>query len=290
MLKIVRILGGLGNQMFNYATLLALRELYPDDVVKADCSLYRGYPLHNGLEIDRVFGVNVEQASMCELMRVTWPYCHYRLWQIGSHLLPRRSTMVREKADFSPVDLTRLPQNCYIDGYWQNECYFRNAEPIVRSAFYFTIPLDDRNKLIMSRIWSSEAVSIHVRRGDYLKHQRYTGICDLDYYRRAIELINNKINNPSFFVFSDDEEWCRQSLSEFFGVAPVEYINHNKGVNSYIDMQLMSSCRHNIIANSTFSWWGAWLNDNPAKIVVSPRRWLNMDLKMQPQCNSWILI
>ena len=115
-----------------------------------------------------------------------------------------------------------------------------------------------------------ESVGIHVRRGDYLNIPLYSGICDLPYYTRAIEYIKSKSKNPKFYIFSNDMEWCKINL-------PVEnavFVEANTGINSIFDMILLSSCKYNIIANSSFSWWGAWLNKNK-KAVIAPTKWYN---------------
>jgi hypothetical protein len=172
---------------------------------------------------------------------------------------------------FNP-ELFKLHGSFYLDGYWQNELYFKDIEKTIRSDFQFVRPIDERNKNIAELIKNSNSVSIHIRRGDYINNQLYSGICTEDYYQKAIRFINAKLKNKTFFVFSDDIQWCKSH----FNSDNFHFVQGNEGTNSYKDMQLMSYCKHNIIANSSFSWWGAWLNNNLGKIVIAPERWLNV--------------
>ena len=123
---------------------------------------------------------------------------------------------------------------------------------------------------ILDLIHETNSVSLHVRRGDYVKLQHIHGLCDLDYYAHAIRFITEHLTNPHFFIFSDDIQWVTNNLKIGFSHTFVD-INH--GHDSAWDMWLMANCKHNIIANSSFSWWGAWLNQNPNKIVVAPAQW-----------------
>ena len=288
-MKIVKILGGLGNQMFQYAFYISLRAKYPNDRIKVDCSYFKGYPLHNGLEIQRIFELELEQASFAELTSVTWPLYNYRLYQLGKRILPIRKTHYFEMSN-SNFDDNILKKECYLDGYWQNECYFENCRDTIRKIYHFILPLNLKNYDIKEEVKSVNSVGLHVRRGDYLKHKMYMGICEKDYYIAAIKYIRQHIDNPCFFVFSNDIEWCKGNINNAMNDCSVKYIDWNVNEQSYIDMQLMSECKHNIIANSSFSWWGAWLNNNPNKIIVSPKKWLNSNLKNSPQCPDWILI
>jgi hypothetical protein len=133
--------------------------------------------------------------------------------------------------------------------------------------------IDQRNRLIATEMQGLNAVSIHIRRGDYVKNELYNGACTLDYYRKAIDAISMRINDARFYLFSDDEQWAQDFLKILSIQAVV--IHWNKKADSYRDMYLMSQCKHHIIANSTFSWWGAWLNKNPQKTVIAPAIWFS---------------
>lgn len=135
-------------------------------------------------------------------------------------------------------------------------------------------PLSGENKIISDEIRKTNSVSLHIRRGDYITSKitnKFHGTCCLGYYKKAMKLINKKVKNPKYFVFSDDIYWVKKNLE----IKNAFYVDDNVGDKSYIDMQLMSMCKHNIIANSSFSWWAAWLNNNPNKIVIAPKKWFN---------------
>lgn len=276
-MKIVRIFGGLGNQMFQYALAVALREMHPDEQVWIDASCMKGYPLHNGYELQRIFGTSIAQAPQAQVARVAWPLPHYRLWQLGSRVLPRRRSMVVEGRDmaFMP-DLTGRSDDLLLEGYWQTERYFRTAAGAVRRAFRFPdFEPGSRNAALAARLGGCTSLSVHVRRGDYLKIANTSGICTMDYYKQAMDAMLARVQPELVVVFSDDARWCRENFGELLGGLPAEYVDWNGGNDSYRDMQLMSLCSHNIIANSSFSWWGAWLNQNPGKVVMAPSRWMN---------------
>lgn len=287
-MKIVKILGGLGNQMFQYALFLSLKERFPHEQVMIDTSCFRNYPLHNGFEVDRIFAQKAPVASWRNILKVAYPYPNYRFWKIGKYILPKRKTMCVERKNFSfdAAVLTRKG-DCYYDGYWQHEEYFCDMKETIWEAFSFPEPVDWRNKEIGALLQASDSVSLHVRRGDYVNHPLFRGICDLDYYKRAIHYMEERVNPQLYCVFSNDMAWCESHLRALLPGKEVVYVDWNKGAESYVDMRLMSLCRHNIIANSSFSWWGAWLNRNPQKVVVAPERWMNSPIE-DPVSDKWI--
>ena len=131
-MKIVKILGGLGNQMFQYALYLALEAYYKEEVIKIDTSCFRGYPLHNGYELKNIYGINALEATFMDKLKIAYPYNHYRIWQIFKRILPKRKSMFLESKneEFSENVFTQK-DNCYYDGYWQNERYFNNIRNII---------------------------------------------------------------------------------------------------------------------------------------------------------------
>ena len=275
-MKIVKILGGLGNQMFQYALYLSLKETFPQENVTVDLSCFHGYHLHNGFEIARIFSLHPDKATVMEILRIAYYYPNYFFWQIGKRVLPQRKTMCAEstKLLFDKSVLQREGDR-YFDGYWQDERYFIDCRRTILNTFKFP-PFTDDNNLALLKKMDTNSVSIHVRRGDYVGNKLYQGICDLNYYREAIMKISSYISPSMFCDFSNDIEWCRDNLESFIK-APIYYVDWNSGTESYRDMQLMSCCGHNIIANSSFSWWGAWLNQNSSKIVIAPKRWINLN-------------
>jgi hypothetical protein len=179
---------------------------------------------------------------------------------------------VDTNALFYESDFEHLTNHTILAGYFQNEAYFRAIEPIIRAGFRFKKPLAGHNARVAGEMASVLSVAIHIRRGDYVSNPANSlAVCDAAYYHRAIALMEQEVPNPQFFVFSDDMEWVRANIC--FGEHPCTFVDWNTGTDSYLDMQLMSLCRHNIISNSSFSWWGAWLNNHPQKMVIAPRQW-----------------
>jgi len=262
-------MGGLGNQMFQYALGRRL-SLIRNVPLKADCGfLQTETDEHVKREYGLgIFNLNISIANKKELDKFSrkihgilpflWPYY-----------------VVNESKHSYDDNVLNAHKNSYLNGFWQTEKYFKPIEEIIRKDFAFKPITDSLNKATAEKIRSVNAVSVHVRRGDYVSNKNtneYHGTCGIDYYSQAADIIKQKAGDPHFFIFSDDIDWVKQNLN--FGSA-VTYVENNKGANNYIDMQLMSLCKHNIIANSSFSWWGAWLNSSEQKVVVAPGKWFN---------------
>ncbi len=274
---IVRLKGGLGNQMFQYA--MARRIAYKNRVpLKLDITWFnntkndtsRVYELKH-LQIVEDFASEDEIGGFVKNKGLD-----SYVSKITSRFLPLSwRTYIRErKFSFDP-DILRLPGNVYLDGVWGTEKYFMDIKEIIQHEFALRNPSNEVNKKMGQLIESVASVAVHVRRGDYVSNpitNRYHGVCSLEYYDRAVAEIAKMVKEPHFFIFSDDLDWVRNNLK--FGF-PAIYLNHNSGDQGHEDMKLMSLCRHNIIANSTFSWWGAWLNKNPDKLVYAPAKWFN---------------
>ena len=270
---IVRLNGGLGNQLFQYAFGRRLSEMHQVPL-KLDIRWFekkiRDYELPNFCIKEDI--ATDKEVALTTRMTTSWQNRLAR--NIIQPLLPyyRRCQVIERQGGFDSKLLKTKP-NIYLVGYWQNEQYFKTIENTLRTELAFKNHLDERNNIIANQINRTNAVSLHIRRGDYItnsEYQRIFGTCSLDYYNRAIQVICDKLSNPHFYVFSDDILWATENLKIPY---PVTLISHNHGVNSYRDMQLMSLCKHNIIANSTFSWWGAWLNERQDKIVIAPKTW-----------------
>lgn len=290
-MKIVNIIGGIGNQMFQYAFALALQEKYPHEEIKLDVTHFSGYGLHNGFEIERVFGSQLPYASVKDLMKVTYYAPYYKLSRLIRKVFGYRKSEYKEPRLFTywGDDVFHIEADCYYEGSWQNEKYFKDYRDKILKAFTFKNPLSERNLNLQNQINCCNSVSIHVRRGDYLKDPTYKGICDLPYYINAIKIIKSKVDNPHFFIFSNDAEWCRRNIANLCENYTI--VDWNQGALSSIDIQLMSYCKHNIIAHSSFSWWGTWLNVNPQKIVIAPKGWFNReDITDYPHLEDWILV
>lgn len=276
---ISHIIGGLGNQMFQYAAgrALALERGVP---LCLDIQDFVGYALHNGYELDRIFNINARLASDVDLKFVLgWrAYSPVRKKLFNNKLIKLRGSKLFVDTQFSSWrQINDVPDTCYLMGNWQTEKYFEKFEDIIRADFSFRSPPVRRNAELAGQIRNSVAVSLHIRRGDIAANPAslaFHGLCSLDYYHRAIAHVTARIENPTFYIFSDDIPWVRENLQLEY---PCHYSDHNKGAESYNDMRLMSMCQHHIIANSSFSWWGAWLNPSSEKIVVAPQRWFAAD-------------
>jgi hypothetical protein len=192
---------------------------------------------------------------------------------------------IEEKHFHFDPGMLNLPDNVYINGYWQSEKYFKDIEEVLRKDFTVISPINQENQRMLNLINSTDSVSLHVRRGDYVTNpttNSFHGTCSLDYYAKAVRYIIENISNPHFFLISDDPDWVKENISIN---KPVTVIDINTTDNGYDDLRLMSKCKHNIIANSSFSWWGAWLNNNPQKIVIAPEKWF-----LSPELNTKDLI
>lgn len=287
-MKIVNILGGLGNQMFVYAMYLALKEAHPDEDVLLCRRSYKGYPLHNGYELDRIFGIEAPEASLIQLANVAYPYFNYKTWQLMRHFFPQRKSMASGTTQI-PFDYKQVTRedDAFYDGYWQNEKNFLPIRDKIIETFAFSDFTDEKNLALAQKLKGVRAASCHLRRGDYLTDPIY-GVCNTNYYARAVKELNQTVKPDMYCVFSDDIEWCKENLVDLIGRdKEVIFVDWNKGRESYRDMQLMSLCHYNIIANSSFSWWGAWLNNHEDKVVLAPEIWMNKPLVNDPICDSW---
>ncbi|WP_027714731.1 alpha-1,2-fucosyltransferase [Desulfuromonas sp. TF] len=276
---IVRLMGGLGNQMFQYAAARRLA-LQHDAELAFDSGYFaqappedtpRRYELGH-LGIRARFAGPDEVAELSGRCRDCWQRMRLHLRRLSgfSHY---RSHIVKERTGrFDPEVLT-LPDNVYLQGYWHSERYFNDQAEIIRRELAVRTPLVGQNLELSKHIGRVDAVAVHVRRGDYAtsgKTRAFHGLLSPSYYANAMSALRAQVTDPHIFVFSDDSEWVANHLRLD---VPTTYVNHNPPDRGHLDMQLMSLCRHAIIANSSFSWWGAWLIDNPDKVVVAPQRW-----------------
>ena len=206
------------------------------------------------------------------------------------HLLPVRKSMTRGGFDI-PFDYEQVTRedSCYYEGYWQNEGNFKKIRKKILDTYSFPEFTDDKNLQLAERLKSVNAASCHVRRGDYLKQPNMC-LCTPEYYAEAIQKMNELANPELYVIFSDDIEWCKENLTELIGNRDVVFVDWNKGEQSFRDIQLMTLCKHNIIANSSFSWWGAWLNQNEQKVVVAPERFAAYKIDNDPIWDSWVRI
>ena len=187
----------------------------------------------------------------------------------------------------------QVKDNTYLIGYWQSELFFKDCKKIIKSDFEFnSLPQNNNLETYQELIETNSTISLHIRRGDYLegKHLSIYGSCSQEYYKKAVELIaENCHKTPTVFVFSDDPEWVSDNFKIPF---PTRIIRHNSTENAIEDLRLMTLCRHHVIANSSFSWWGAWLGKNEHKIIVAPDLWFSSSKYSNPDiyCKNWVRI
>jgi hypothetical protein len=263
---ICHLIGGLGNQLFQYAAARALAHRLNKRVF-LDVSDFDAYPLRKFL-LDH-FRIPIQFATKKDLAKI-----RFQRSRLG-WLVPETLKIIdqRERGhEFQEITISRANRPIYLSGYWQSEKYFSDIRSIILNEFQLNNEPLGLNKELIDKIKSCEAVSLHVRRGDYVSNPiaaAYHGTCSVEYYQQAIDMMKAKLSSPHFFVFSDDIPWCKENLRIS---SPITFIDHN-GDAPYEDLRLMSHCQHFIVANSSFSWWGAWLSDFSQKIVIAPRRW-----------------
>lgn len=264
---IIVLSGGLGNQMFQYALYLYYQSR--GITVKIDELTEYAHEKKRKPELREVFGIHYEKATPEEICHWTDSYMDFAA-RIRRKVFGRRTRLYLDTYGFDRTVLEL--DNAYLYGWWQSEKYFQRVEDRVRQAFRFSDEgLNDTNKEYLNRIQNCESVGVHLRRGDYLEvNELYGGICTEEYYALAIQKMKRQIPDCEFFLFTNDPLWAREHMAGE-GITIVE---ENDEAHGYLDMYLMSRCKHNIIANSSFSWWAAWLNENPGKRIIAPARWV----------------
>ncbi|MEN9919663.1 MAG: hypothetical protein RL662_2099 [Bacteroidota bacterium] len=285
--------GGLGNQMFQYAAARALSLSCDTSLVVDLYKLQKKTSATSRIYQLDVFSADpVVVSSTLKNKLIIKSFNYLRHPTIKGRLFSYLKLFADKGAQYYDDQFRYLHGYETLWGYFQNENYFRKYTDTIRHDFTFKQPLNARNAEISTMMEATNSIALHIRRGDYTNPNSNLPVLDIDYYKRAIRHINNKIENPAYFIFSDDVEWVKANLD----LLPYkhQYITWNTGNDSYIDLQLMTCCKHNIIANSSFSWWGAWLNGNPAKLVIAPPIWYKRQLKGDyPEGfipDSWLII
>lgn len=256
--------------MFQYAFGRYLSIKHNTDL-KLDVSDFKNYT-NREFELN-VFNLNLIIASESEIQQIMKPkYFPFRgrdYFGLGN----QNVVLYEDKLSFELSNF-KTKRNTYIAGYWQSEKYFNRIRDVILNDFNFGVPRNQEALYCMNQILSEvNSVSVHIRRGDYVENSdafKFHGVLPLSYYLEAISIVMKKVKGARFYFFSDDIDWVIQNFKH---LDDAEFIDFNKGKNSFEDMRLMSLCRHNIIANSSFSWWAAWLNSNPNKIVIAPKQW-----------------
>ena len=292
MQKVIRMTGGLANRMFQFCYYLHLEK----NNYQASVDFYKETKLpHENVDWCQIFpNAVIKQASSSLIFK----YGGGRgfLNKVRRHYLPCLSNVwIGENATDIPTD-EALKRNGYFIGVMQDATIAESVKETLLKCFKFsTFEGKSQNALLERKMRQENSVSVHLRKGDdYLQRIAYQNTCTIEYYQEAINLIKEKVRNPVFYIFTDNPNWVKENLIDF------DYTlvcgNPIVGWGNHYDMQLMSCCKHNIIANSTYSWWGAFLNPNPDKIVVDPLYWYNphivkyRDRPNKTACKGWFLL
>lgn len=281
--------GGLGNQLFQYALGRHLSLIHNSplllDITSFDNDKLRNYSLDAFNICAHIAPINPKNTFLKRLIH------KIQFIKPFKYLRPPGTVIVENGFSFQP-EIFNCSTNSYLDGYWQSHRYFDAIAPIIRSDLTLKYPLSEYLAILESEIKSTNSVSIHVRRGDYANNPAittYHGLCSLDWYQQAFEKMQTIVTDAKYFVFSDDPDWVKANLKLN---APTVYISPSADGKEAQDLYLMSQCQHHIIANSSFSWWAAWLNPNIEKNIIAPKVWFsgaNHDTKdLIP--NDWIRV
>lgn len=265
---VVGLKGGLGNQLFQYALGRRLSMEHGCPLILDDRALHSD-PLRN-------FALNQFQINQPLAKPLSYP-----LHGVGAYLNPlyrslpftQALTIANEKGFAFDPQVLEYESGTYLNGYWQSERYFLPIRQTLLTDLALAKPLSTEQSKLAEQIVGVNAVSLHIRRGDYVSDSitnSYHGLCNLNWYHRAVNTIAQDVSNPHFYIFSDDYEWATKNLQLSHSTY---FIEPQQDGHESIDMHLMSLCQHNIIANSSFSWWGAWLNQNLQKRVIAPANW-----------------
>jgi hypothetical protein len=277
---IVKLMGGIGNQMFQYACGRRLSHIHDMDLLLdtrfLESRIHRENFTYRDFELD-IFNINIQKCDYRTVKRFYSNNLYYRALRkfANPKILLEQGRKLNE-------NILSAPSSVYLDGYWQSERYFTDISDIIRNEFRFPTKAENQYVSDLTRaITDSNSVSIHIRRGDYITNKivmSVFGNLTMEYYQKGIEYLQHKIKNPIFYIFSNDPEYLQDKFKLKCDYILVE---HSELTPNYVDLKLMSFCKHNIIANSSYSWWGAWLNSNPDKTVIAPENWYAKDNNME---------
>ncbi len=265
---IVQTIGGLGNQMFQYAAARALAEINQTEV-KLDVSGFQNYQLRN-FDLFH-FAVNAKVATQDEIDEVK---AINSIQRVHAFVTPYPNKKFYKQTYFHfDKRFFKLTSPVYIKGHFHSELFFSPVQNLIRREFTFKNPLSSSIINLGNQLNKSNTVSLHVRRGDYKSNAalKYHGILPLDYYKKAISIIEQQHPNTSIYIFSDDSAWVQKNLQ----LSNATIVSGNLSQTHFDDLYLMSQCQHNIIANSSYSWWGAWLGTQKNKTVIAPKKWFD---------------
>ena len=280
----IKLTGGLGNQMFQFAAGYSIARKNNVEL-SLDLRRYNRRIDHNGFELQNVFDI----YSKVNILNNPANFSFTNIKEFLNKIDITYSKFKEQHFHYTN-EILNIPKHSLLNGYWQSELYFKNYAQEIREIFSFFDGLDKKNLLIANDIEKNDSISIHIRRGDYLLKQNNIFNQDLsEYYIKAIQETSKCFSNPKYFIFTDDPLWVTENL--IIDCAHI-VVDVNHGVKSFFDMYLMSLCKANIIANSSFSWWGAWLNNKKDKIVYAPNNWFKDKLICTDDLfpNSWKIL
>ena len=276
---IVKFMGGLGNQLFIYGLYKKFKTM--GRIVRADITEYCTGVEKRPFSLTEL-GINLNIAQRDEI----------RIYSRKNpiNIIKNKAGMVcnyMEKVSYIYDEHVLKLDNAYVTGYWQNPKYFDDIKDILLRDIKFP-SLNYKNEGLKNKIMSENAVAVHVRMGDYLKFsKKYGDICDTEYYRRAFNTIESRIESPIYYGFSDDVLSAKRVIKD---MRKIRWIESTEVDRPYDDLNIMKSCKHFVLANSSFSWWGGYLGDYTEKIVISPNKWVNTSDKCDIWCEDWIRI
>ena len=290
---IVEFYGGLGNQMLQYAFYKALKEKYPLTKIKVDITRCTA---HYGFELPKIFDIKLDVVTKWEYIKLgkmillfnsngfiqkilNSIICSFIKYKQNKLIYMRDENFFNFNSKYFNLD---TKSNYYLSSCWFTEGYFNHIKEML--LLDFQIPESTYNSSVLKGITNSESVSVHLRRGDYINTEY--DVLTIDYYKKAIDYINSKVNSPLFFIFSNDIEYAENAFNFLQNKV---IVSENQGQDSYKDIFFMSKCKHNINANSSFSFWGAYLNCNKNKIVIAPNIYLR-SREDYPTCTGWEII
>lgn len=298
-MKIVKFKGGMGNQMFQYAFLRHLQICYQQTDVKADFS-YFSQCEEDKIRIPRI----MEMKATCDVATEQELKSLLHFIPCGEVLGLKYRLMVGLQAKLNARyyfeknrayrEVHKLLKYDYFDGYWQSWRYLEPIRGVLLEEFKPKGKLNEKTLRMVKKLSDCNSVFLGVRRGDYISDKQslaHYGDCDLDYYKRAVKLIQEKVEKPVFVFFSNDIKWVKENLNEqTLDCKGVEFIYRNEEdiFNDFEELFVMASCKHAVIANSTFHFWGAWLIENSNKIVIAPKDWFKDDKPIDIVPDSWI--
>ncbi len=287
---VINLTGGMGNQMFQYAfgKSLSLRSkvIMKTNFTDALFCTTRNYSLD-------CFEITSLPANTKEIKKSGFPtnklgriiYRISKTINLSALLYPK----VISEININRITTQNKLDNIYLEGFWQKEKYFNKYKKEIQKEFSFRKKISKKNATLLKKINNTNSVAIHIRRGDYVTNpevKKIFNVCGKDYYDKAINYITKNVNNPTFFIFSEDEIWAKENLQP--KLRPI--FIHSR--TDWEDMYLISKCKYNIIANSSFSWWAAWLNRNKNKIILAPKNWTSRatsdELEIVPK--KWVKI